>query len=68
MRFGFSTIMLLSSAGGMFFAAHAQDLAAFYIAVIGPAILGTVHVIEVKLNRLLDAKGIRVDKDEIDNS
>lgn len=43
-----------------------SDLAAFYVALIGGALFYMLHVIEVKLNRLLNEQGLRVEQDEID--
>lgn len=56
----------LITVGGVIGAYAGSDLAALYVALVGPAILYTLHVIEVKLNRLLDERGITVWPNETD--
>ena len=44
---------------GLAGASYAEDLAAWYVAIAGSAIVYLLHAIEFKLNKLLDHHGIR---------
>jgi hypothetical protein len=49
-----ATICLLAMAG------YKDNMAAMYVALVGGTIVYLLHVIEVKINRLLDHNGIMV--------
>jgi hypothetical protein len=55
-------IALLLGIGG---AVYAENLAAFYVAIVGIWVMYVVHAIEFKLNKLLDQNMISVPDFEI---
>lgn len=62
-----STLAIVAAVFAAFIAWQKDDLAAGYVAVGGAVIFYMLHVIEVKLNKLLDAQDLRVEQDEIDH-
>lgn len=54
------TWIVLFTIAGAVAAGSARDLAAFYVALVGGAIVYLLHAIEFKINRLLDQQRIRV--------
>lgn len=51
---------------GVLIALYQSDLAALYVAIAAPMLLYMLHVVEVKLNRLLDYHDIYVSDKEKD--
>lgn len=49
-------------------AAYQENLAAFYVSWGAHFIIYQLHAVEVKVNKLLDAQGIRVTQIDIDRS
>ncbi|TIT18719.1 MAG: hypothetical protein E5W70_28205 [Mesorhizobium sp.] len=64
----FSTLIAVSAVFFAGFAASQNNLAAVYIAVGVHALLYTSHAIEVKLNKLLDDRGLTITRGQIDRS
>ena len=62
-----STLAIIGAGFAALIAWQRDDLAAGYVAVGGAVIFYMLHVIEVKLNKLLDDRGLRVDQAEIDH-
>ncbi len=65
-RFKTSWMIFAIGIGAGFFAAQADNLSAAYVAAFGTWIAYTVHVIEVKMNKLLDDRGIYLKPSDLD--
>lgn len=61
----YSTVLIISAAVWLGIAYQQHNLAAAYVAVGVHVILYVLHAIEVKLNKLLDERGIHVSPQEI---
>jgi hypothetical protein len=59
------TLIWITTACLLAMASYKDNLAAMYVALVGGAIVYLLHVIEVKINRLLDHYGITVGSGEI---
>lgn len=64
-RLSTKTILMLSCAFWTWLAMYHENLAATYVSLAAHWLTFLVHAIEVKINRLLDDRGITVYPDEI---
>ncbi len=58
-------IIGISVFAAVLYAAHSKDLAAIYVALGVGLVVAVLHVIEVKVNRLLDHLGIVVRNEDL---